>query len=82
MRGLDARLKPWLTTEQAVSGPHSRAANGLCSTACQSESSADVRLFVPLAETTSEDGFLQRIHMLHLMQSHLPLFVMPSYWRA
>ena len=40
-------------------------------------SSANARLFVLLAENTSEGTFFRRIHDLHLMQSHLPLFVMP-----
>jgi inward rectifier potassium channel len=39
--------------------------------------SANVRLFVLLAESTSEGAFFRRIHDLPLMQSHLPLLVMP-----
>ncbi|WP_428487528.1 ion channel [Rhodopila sp.] len=39
--------------------------------------SAQARLFVLLGERTAEGGFFRRIHDLPLMQSHLPLFVMP-----
>ena len=38
---------------------------------------ATVRLFVLLAERTQEGGFFRRIHDLQLVQSHLPVFVMP-----
>jgi inward rectifier potassium channel len=38
---------------------------------------ANVRLFVLLAENTEEGGFFRRIHDLPVMQSHLPVFVMP-----
>ena len=40
-------------------------------------SSANVRLFVMLAEQTTEGMPFRRIHDLQLQQSHLPLFVMP-----
>src|SRR5208337_388288 len=50
-----------------------RVANGRLTTM----SSADARLFVLLAERTSEGTFFRRIHDLRLRQSHLPLFVMP-----
>jgi inward rectifier potassium channel len=50
-----------------------RVANGRMSVM----TSANARLFVLLAENTSEGIFFRRIHDLHLMQSHLPLFVMP-----
>jgi inward rectifier potassium channel len=40
-------------------------------------SSANVRLFVLLAERTPEGLFYRRIHDLPLLQSHLPLFVLP-----
>jgi len=40
-------------------------------------SSANARLFVLLAERTSEGTFFRRIHDLRLQQSHLPLFGMP-----
>jgi inward rectifier potassium channel len=40
-------------------------------------SSASVRLFVLLAEQTTEGASFRRIHDLPLVQSHLPLFVMP-----
>jgi inward rectifier potassium channel len=39
--------------------------------------SANARLFVLLAEKTDEGESFRRIHDLHLIQSHLPLFVMP-----
>jgi inward rectifier potassium channel len=39
--------------------------------------SANVRLFVLLAESTSEGKFFRRIHDLPLIQSHFPLLVMP-----
>lgn len=39
--------------------------------------SANVRLFVLLAEETAEGNVFRRIHDLHLVQPHLPLFVMP-----
>jgi inward rectifier potassium channel len=39
--------------------------------------SANVRLFVLLAEHTSEGRFFRRIHDLPLIQSHFPLLVMP-----
>lgn len=38
---------------------------------------ANVRLFALLAENTKEGGFFRRIHDLHVMQSHLPVFLMP-----
>lgn len=40
-------------------------------------SSATARLFILLAEETTEGARFRRIHDLHLTQSHLPLFVMP-----
>jgi len=40
-------------------------------------SSANARLFILLAEHTSEGKFFRRIQDLRLQQSHLPLFVMP-----
>jgi inward rectifier potassium channel len=40
-------------------------------------SNASVRLFVLLAEDTTEGIFFRRIHDLPVVQSHLPLFVMP-----
>ena len=39
--------------------------------------SANARMFVLLAEKTEEGESFRRIHDLHLLQSHLPLFVMP-----
>lgn len=39
--------------------------------------SATVRLFVLLGEHTEEGTFFRRVHDLPLVQSHLPLFVMP-----
>jgi inward rectifier potassium channel len=39
--------------------------------------SANVRLFVLLAERTPESGLFRRIHDLRLLQSHLPMFIMP-----
>jgi inward rectifier potassium channel len=50
-----------------------RLANGRASIL----TSANVRLFVLLAEQTSEGSGFRRIHDLHLMQSHLPAFVVP-----
>lgn len=38
---------------------------------------ANARLFMLLGETTAEGTFFRRVHELHLLQSHLPLFVMP-----
>jgi inward rectifier potassium channel len=38
---------------------------------------ANVRLFVLLAEETNEGTRFRRIHDLHLLQSHLPAFIMP-----
>jgi inward rectifier potassium channel len=38
---------------------------------------ANARLFVLLAEQTSEGTGIRRIHDLHLLQSHLPAFVLP-----
>jgi inward rectifier potassium channel len=40
-------------------------------------SNANARLFMLLGETTAEGTFFRRVHELHLLQSHLPLFVMP-----
>jgi inward rectifier potassium channel len=40
-------------------------------------SGATARLFVLLVEHTAEGTFYRRIHDLDLVQSHLPLFVMP-----
>jgi inward rectifier potassium channel len=40
-------------------------------------SSANARLFILLAEVTTEGTWFRRIHDLPLIQSHLPLFVMP-----
>jgi inward rectifier potassium channel len=40
-------------------------------------SNANVRLFVLLAERTQEGPFFRRVHELRLVQSHLPLFIMP-----
>ena len=40
-------------------------------------SNASARLFLLLAERTKEGAFYRRIHELRLVQSHLPLFVMP-----
>ncbi|HEX2943613.1 MAG TPA: ion channel [Rhodopila sp.] len=40
-------------------------------------SGANARLFVLLADRTEEGRFFRRIHELPLVQSHLPLFVMP-----
>jgi inward rectifier potassium channel len=40
-------------------------------------SNANARLFVLLAERTAEGAFFRRIHDLRLMQSRLPLFIMP-----
>jgi inward rectifier potassium channel len=39
--------------------------------------SANARLFVLLGERTAEGKFFRRIHDLPVLQSHLPLFVMP-----
>ncbi len=39
--------------------------------------SANARLFVLLAENTDEGDSFRRIHDLHLVQPHLPLFAMP-----
>jgi inward rectifier potassium channel len=39
--------------------------------------SANARLFVLLAEHTPDSGLFRRIHDLRLLQSHLPLFIMP-----
>ena len=39
--------------------------------------SASVRLYALIGEHTAEGRFLRRIHDLSLLQSHLPLFVMP-----
>jgi inward rectifier potassium channel len=39
--------------------------------------SASVRLFALIGETTEEGYFFRRIHDLRLEQSHLPLFIMP-----
>lgn len=39
--------------------------------------SANVRLFILLSERTAEGESYRRIHDLVLMQSHLPLFIMP-----
>ena len=39
--------------------------------------SANVRLFTLLAEQTQEGLSLRRVHDIVLMQSHLPLFIMP-----
>ena len=39
--------------------------------------SANVRLFTLLAERTQEGLSLRRVHDIVLMQSHLPLFIMP-----
>jgi inward rectifier potassium channel len=39
--------------------------------------SATARLFVLLAERTAEGQYLRRVHDLPVLQSHLPLFVMP-----
>ncbi len=38
---------------------------------------ASVRLFVLLPEDSAESGLFRRIHDLHLLQSHLPVFAMP-----
>jgi inward rectifier potassium channel len=66
--------------EQAVvttyNGRHSlmiRMANGRTTLM----TNANARLFVLLAEHTDEGVLFRRIHELPLMQSHLPLFVMP-----
>jgi inward rectifier potassium channel len=40
-------------------------------------SSATVRLFVLMAGAAAEGPFVRRIQELHLLQSHLPLFIMP-----
>jgi inward rectifier potassium channel len=40
-------------------------------------SNASARLFVLLAEQTAEGLTFRRIHELHLLQSYLPLFIMP-----
>jgi inward rectifier potassium channel len=40
-------------------------------------SNASARLFVLLAEETEEGVLFRRIHELHLLQSYLPLFIMP-----
>jgi inward rectifier potassium channel len=40
-------------------------------------SNASVRLFVLLAGQSAEGVAFRRIHDLHLLQSHLPLFIMP-----
>lgn len=40
-------------------------------------SSANIRLFIFLAERTKDRVFFRRIHDLPVAQSHLPLFVMP-----
>jgi inward rectifier potassium channel len=40
-------------------------------------SNANARLFVLLAEHTAEGAFFRRIHDLRLVQSRLPLFIMP-----
>jgi inward rectifier potassium channel len=40
-------------------------------------SSASVRLFVLLAGQSAEGVAFRRVHDLHLLQSHLPLFIMP-----
>jgi inward rectifier potassium channel len=40
-------------------------------------SAASARVFVLLAESTSEGGFFRRMHELRLVQSHLPMFVLP-----
>lgn len=39
--------------------------------------SASARLFALIGERTEEGGYFRRIHDLPLVQSHLPLFVMP-----
>jgi inward rectifier potassium channel len=38
---------------------------------------ANVRLFALMPENIEEGGFFRRVHDLHLMQSHLPVFAMP-----
>jgi inward rectifier potassium channel len=39
--------------------------------------SANARMFVLLEERTAEGAFFRRVHDLRLVQSHLPVFVMP-----
>ena len=39
--------------------------------------SANIRLFILLAERTEEGEWYRRVHDVALMQSHLPLFIMP-----
>jgi inward rectifier potassium channel len=62
-----------ITTHNGLPTLMLRIANGRMSIM----SSANVRLFILLAEHTTEGAFFRRIHDLHVAQSHLPLFVMP-----
>ena len=62
-----------ITTRNGQPTLMTRLANGRLSMM----SSANVRVFVLLAENTAEGVFFRRIHDLRLVQSHLPIFVMP-----
>src|ERR1700722_5967918 len=62
-----------VTTHNARKTLMVRAANGRMTLM----TSAKARLFALVGERTTEGGFLRRIHDLTLMQSQLPLFVVP-----